>query len=391
MNIELEKIYEDMNKRNSPITMTPRINPTLAGECYAVYGLQNWYLQPSWLRLCKAIKNCLPLDSFILYSPTPDTNEGLLHQTLQVFLGFDSPSTQNTEIVKKTSAIVRSVIERYSKAIWIQYRGLVWTPTGLALAGYPQDTHDYDYIMEIRKKIEEELKANNLPFEASYTYNTLHATILRWTNEIDVTCQLALKKEVERWQECVFGEIRINAWTIGKGSWKMLASERQDLYKITLYRHICHRGNLHERIQTSENKPQVLQSRDAQHLDIECDVWWQQGKLWLGHDRPEHEVRLEWLAQSPRRLIHAKDGATFEHLLQESGKRALDIHVFYHTTEDYALTNKGIVIVYPGLPLLQGSLCMMPEYTTNPYPLADREKIFMLCSDKKESINTHFA
>jgi hypothetical protein len=391
MNIELERIYADMNQRNAPSVCSPRANPTLEGRCCAVYGLEDWILQASWHRFWKAVEFCLPVDSYVKYSATPLVNEGLLHQTLLLYLGFDTPNSKDPTIVARTSEIVRSIVEKYSKAIWIQYRGIVWTPTGLALAGYPQDTHDYDYIMEMRSRIEETLKKEGLPFEASYTYNTLHATILRWKSIPDETCLEILEKEVKRWEECIFGEMRINTWFIGKGSWKMNVEEREDLYKVPIYRFVCHRGNLFGKQIPSENKPNILQIRDVQHLDVECDVWWQNGKLWLGHDIPEYETTLEWLSQSPRRLIHAKDGLTFEYLLGESGKRALDLHIFYHTDEDYVLTSKGIVIVYPGKPLLKGSLCMMPESAKKPYALQDREKIFMLCSDKKESINTCFA
>jgi hypothetical protein len=100
-----------------------------------------------------------------------------------------------------------------------------------------------------------------------------------------------------------------------------------------------------------------------------------------------YKISLEWLASDKRRLVHAKDGKTFEYLLEEIGKRALDLHVFYHTEEDYVLTNKGLVICYPGKPLLQGSLCMMPERAA--YSSDELQKIFSVCSDRKDAVSTH--
>ena len=128
-----------------------------------------------------------------------------------------------------------------------------------------------------------------------------------------------------------------------------------------------------------ENNFGVLIQRAIQGHSVEVDVWYHEGHLWLGHDKPDYKITFEWLVSNKRRLIHAKDGKTFEYLLLEAGKRAIDIHVFYHTEEDYVLTNKGLVICYPGKPLLQGSLCMMPERAK--YTSEEMQKPFTICSD----------
>jgi hypothetical protein len=159
----------------------------------------------------------------------------------------------------------------------------------------------------------------------------------------------------------------------------MREEEREDFFGIPVHRPICHRGNLTGRVKELENNFGVLIQRAIHGYHVELDIWYHQNHLWLGHDRPEYKVSMEWLASNKRRLIHAKDGTTFEYLLHESGKRALDLHIFYHTEEDYVLTNKGLVICYPGKPLLEGSLCMMPERAK--YGLEELQKCVSICSD----------
>ena len=121
---------------------------------------------------------------------------------------------------------------------------------------------------------------------------------------------------------------------------------------------------------------------DSKGYYVECDVWLvNNNELWLGHDKPEHQISLEWLSLTHRRLIHAKDGRTFSYLINKSGKAGLDLNIFYHTVENYALSTKGWIIVHPNSPLLEGSICMMPEMTNPPYAVEERKKLFFLCSD----------
>jgi hypothetical protein len=281
-------------------------------------------------------------------------------------------------------ACVADVIAQSNFAPWITYRGLVWTPTGLALAGYCDED---DKLMRLRQELSEALKNNQLPCEIPYFNNILHATVLRWTKQPDGLTLVKLEKEVERWSECVFGELRVNRWVVGKGSWRMKDDERDDYFAVPVHQHICHRGNVAGPQKELENNFGVLIQRSIQGYRVEVDVWYKDNTLWLGHDKPEYKITLEWLASCKKRLIHAKDGKTFEHLLLEAGRRAFDLHIFYHTEEDYVLTNKGLVICYPGKPLLQGSLCMMPERAK--YTMEELQKSFSVCSDRRDAVSSH--
>lgn len=365
-----------MNQRNVWYKTKPVVNSDISkGRCVAAYALGDWYLQPSFQRLYTRLHQMLG-ETACFYKPIPYQSEGLLHQTCLQFVKFDAyPHAE--EILLQAMECVSDVLAQSNLALTIQYRGLVWTPTGLALAGYSDEE---EKVMKVRQEIEQALRSKNLPCDIPYRNDILHTTFLRWTAQPTGLQLVALEKEVERWAECVFGELRVRRWTVGKGSWRMKEEEREDYFAIPVHQQICHRGNLTGSIKELENNFGILIQRSIQGHRVEVDVWYHEQCLWLGHDKPEYKITLDWLVSCKRRLIHAKDGKTFEYLLQEAGKRALDLHIFYHTEEDYVLTNKGLVICYPGKPLLEGSLCMMPERAS--YSPVELQQSFAICSDK---------
>jgi hypothetical protein len=379
----MEQVYNTMNTKNIWWKVPPRSNADLSkGRCLAVYSLGDWYLQVSFQRLLLKMKS-LVSDYACFYKPIPSLSDGLLHQTLLQFVKFDS-FPHSEEILLKAMECVSDVIAQSNLALWITYRGLVWTPTGLALAGYCDDEA---LVLRVREEIEAALRSKDLPCDIPYKNDILHTTLLRWTKEPDKLTLLKVEKEVERWSECVFGELRVRRWVVGKGSWRMHEEEREDFFAIPVHQHICHRGNLYGPVKQLENNFGILIQRSIHGYHTEIDVWYHEKNLWLGHDRPEYKITFDWLASDKRRLIHAKDGKTFEYMILEAGKRAVDLHIFYHTEEDYILTNKGLIICYPGKPLLEGSVCMMPERAN--YTEDEKQKCFSICSDRKDAVPSH--
>jgi hypothetical protein len=379
----MEKIYESMNSRNIWYKTKPVVNSKIEeGHCVAAYALGDWSLQPAYPRLLKRLQDIIG-DAACFYSAAPQTNQGLLHQTLLQFIKFDSYPHDQTLLLQAMECVA-DVIAKSQLALWITYKGLVWTPTGLALAGTCENE---ELVLQVRREMQAALQAKDLPCDIPYFNDILHATVLRWVKQPDALTLVKLEKEVERWSECVLGEVRIKEWRVGKGSWRMQEKEREDYFAVPVQQHICHRGNLHGANPKLENNFGILIQRAIQGYHVELDVWYIDEQLWLGHDKPDHKISLEWLASNKRRLIHAKDGPAFEYLLREAGKRGLDLHVFYHTEEDYVLTNKGLIICYPGKPLLQGSLCMMPERAS--YSSEDLRKSFSLCSDSKDGVSSY--
>ena len=80
-------------------------------------------------------------------------------------------------------------------------------------------------------------------------------------------------------------------------------------------------------------------------------------------------------------LIHAKDGNTFSTITRYCNERGYPNEIFYHTTEDYILTSKGNIIVFPGKEILPASICMMPENAGREYSVEEQMNMSGICSD----------
>lgn len=340
----MEQRYEQLNLQNLYYKTPCRVKEDLFVGAYAFC---DWYLQPSFRRLVQKLKDLL--------KDTASFYDSSLYQTLVQW----TPTNNDVEKMETISNIIASC----NIAPTITYRGLVWTPTGIAMAGYSDDE---DEILKLREALQDTAKTFLVP-------------LFRWVKQPDSLQLLRLEDEVKRWSECVFGEIRIRRWLVGKGG--------EDFFAIPVHQHICHRGNVNGPQKQLENNFGILIQRSIRGMDVEIDVWYHEDSLWLGHDKPEHKITLEWLASSKRRLIHCKDGKTLEYLTLESGKKALDLHLFYHTHEHYAITTKGHIICCPGQPLLKGSLCMMPEMAN--YTEEEKFNCFSICSDSKDAVPAH--
>ena len=70
---------------------------------------------------------------------------------------------------------------------------------------------------------------------------------------------------------------------------------------------ISHRGNINGKNVEMENHPSYIDTALNLWYDVEIDVWYIDGVLFLGHDNPQYEVSLEWLEhRSPSLWIHCK-------------------------------------------------------------------------------------
>jgi hypothetical protein len=93
-------------------------------------------------------------------------------------------------------------------------------------------------------------------------------------------------------------------------------------------------------------------------LNCEIDVRCVEGKLYLGHDRPTFPITEKFLEDRQDRLwIHCKDNFAlnfFVSLLE-------DFHFFWHQEDDYTITSKGYIWVFPGHQVLKRSIWVLPE------------------------------
>ena len=181
---------------------------------------------------------------------------------------------------------------------------------------------------------------------------------------------------LDRWEECEFGELRMSHWVVGKGG--------RTYGKVPLQQFIAHRGNVVGKFVPDENKPAKIEELNRKGIPCEIDVWYIDGKYWLGHDAPETEISFEWLMGSlPLRLIHCKHREALDILHRECGRLGYDVNLFYHTVEHYALTSRGQIIVHPDHACLPDSIEMMPEMSKQ-RDMKNRSNV--VCSDSRSSL-----
>lgn len=124
---------------------------------------------------------------------------------------------------------------------------------------------------------------------------------------------------------------------------------------------IAHRGLTNGPDLLLQNNPDQVQLALSLGFDVEIDVWFIEGKYFLGHDTPDYEVKLAWLT-TPNLWIHCKNLPAFFHF---NDKGSTIYNYFWHETDAVVLTSKSKIWTYMGKPETQhqDSICVMPEIT----------------------------
>jgi len=142
---------------------------------------------------------------------------------------------------------------------------------------------------------------------------------------------------------------------------------------------ISHRGNLTGPNPAMENRPEYISAALAAGFDVEIDVRLDEasGGWLLGHDTGDYPVPYSFLLQ-PRLWVHCKNGAALRALSMD--KR---VHCYWHSNDEYTLTSRGIMWVYPDKPVLgPRSVAVM---FTDPAALLDSD-LYGVCSDDVGSL-----
>lgn len=121
--------------------------------------------------------------------------------------------------------------------------------------------------------------------------------------------------------------------------------------------YISHRGNIDGRIINEENSPEYILTALSRGYEVEIDVWFVNDSFYLGHDEPLYFVDEEFL-KNDKLWCHAKNEEAFYKMLSNQ-----KIHCFWHQTDDYTLTSKGIPWVFPGKKVYENSIWVLPEIT----------------------------
>ena len=144
---------------------------------------------------------------------------------------------------------------------------------------------------------------------------------------------------------------------------------------------ISHRGNLSGFNPIRENSIDYIEEAIAEGFDVEIDLRVEDNEFYLGHDEPQYFVTLKWLKKYKDILwIHCKNRESLEKL----STSMIEFNYFWHQTDCYTITSKGIGWVYPGNKPYSNSVVVMPEVNDS-YSSSDGlnyiKNIYGVCTD----------
>lgn len=144
---------------------------------------------------------------------------------------------------------------------------------------------------------------------------------------------------------------------------------------------ISHRGNLNGKNESLENNPNYIDTAISKNYDVEVDVWYKDDLLWLGHDKPEYSVTVDFLRERITKLwIHCKNIEAIEFFINHK-KINQNFHYFWHQNDDLTLTSFNYIWAYPGKQPIKNSIAVMPEINND-----DTTQCIGICSDYIDNI-----
>lgn len=259
-------------------------------------------------------------------------------------------------------------LEKDGFSYTIRFRGLRASMTAIHLHGYFEVASHAVEFTQLRATLNHIFR----DYGCAVTLGQFSIPIVRFKN----TNSHNHLPNLNRWEECEFGEMRMSEWVVSKGG--------RVYGKVPLQQFIAHRGNVVGKFIPDENKPEKIVELNRKGIPCEIDVWFIGGKFWLGHDAPETEIPFEWLMEHlPLRLIHCKNHEALDKLHRECGRLGYEVNLFYHTTEHYAMTSRRHIIVHPDQPCLPDSIEMMPEMSKQ-RDMKNRSNV--VCSDSRSNL-----
>jgi hypothetical protein len=136
---------------------------------------------------------------------------------------------------------------------------------------------------------------------------------------------------------------------------------------------IAHRGNIQGPKPEKENHPEYVEEALEMGFDVEIDVWRSAGAWYLGHDKPQYEVKDNFL-YLPGLWLHAKNIDA----LYQLGVGCRNNHFFWHQTDDFTLTSHGIIWTYPGKEITNRSVIVVTDKFIRGFNPND---VYGICTD----------
>lgn len=138
---------------------------------------------------------------------------------------------------------------------------------------------------------------------------------------------------------------------------------------------ISHRGNIDGKNSELENNPEYVLKAIQAGYDVEIDIWVEGTELFLGHDKPQFNISLDWLLRFKDRLwLHCKNLKALSYF--NSHTDCSELNYFWHEDDKLALTSQNYIWANIGQQPLQGSIAVMPEILND-----DLSECIGVCSD----------
>ena len=121
---------------------------------------------------------------------------------------------------------------------------------------------------------------------------------------------------------------------------------------------IAHRANIRGTNIKNENKISSIKKCIELGYDVEIDIRFFNGYLYLGHDQPKDIITKEELLDIKTKVwIHCKNLKAISYFK----KIDEEFNYFWHEKDSYTLTSRGYVWSYPGQKLSKECICVLPE------------------------------
>lgn len=149
---------------------------------------------------------------------------------------------------------------------------------------------------------------------------------------------------------------------------------------------IAHRGYIQGDRKDIENTLPQIDLALSFDLDVEIDVRLKGDKLFLGHDRPQEEVSLDFLKKHRNRLwVHAKTLETFLYLLDISPR----LNIFCQDKDPVVLTTYNKIWTHPTqLLYTEDSIAVKFRYEAG--FVIDNMRLYGVCSNYPEEYRNEY-
>ncbi len=135
---------------------------------------------------------------------------------------------------------------------------------------------------------------------------------------------------------------------------------------------ISSRGNIDGPNPKMENNLDYIDNAIDLGYDVSVDIWSYTGKMYLGHSCDNSKIPVSCLINRSAKLwVRCRNHEAFQIL-----SRYQSLNIFWHQTDDFALTTKGYTWCYPGIGPLDRSVAFMPEFDA-----PNLDKFYAVCSD----------